>query len=554
VLQTVSIRSSKTNPRFQYIIFTWRQFALALALASLPIFIGSFNTVLAQQKPLDQPGFAAPIHWSKQKRVRKYRLQIASDAHFDDVRFDGPVVGERYVPRDLPPGRYYWRIAPSASQPREFHRPVPFTVPGPVRDINKVAEKLDKGIPAVDSGWLAATGNVSAPMPASLQTGSGADFIGVNSQGTVYALDGSRGVALWTARYRSNAFSKTPMSAQPFRPLISRARRGSSVVPIVIVAYDGGVRALNGATGQEVWRTKLSGNARVGVVTEASLPATKAYLIVDNIGHGSALVVLNASSGTIEAQTKLAGPVNSIGPPILFGNKSRPSVLVPLMGDTVALYDPAGQLLRTMRTGADITAAPVVVNSLQRKLILIGTTKGLAAFSAEEDVAEFKRVQYIGLGDGQSVKSLAEADVDGNRIPEVVAITNSGPNGGTNDGRVSLVDPHQMKVMWSVNSAVVASNAGSAAFADVNNDGRLDVLLPGKDDFAVALSGMNGSVIWKSHIPIQIESLVQSKPQLRSLAVTTLSNGRLILVGSDVASGGLRAIEITPTTVTSNVR
>jgi outer membrane protein assembly factor BamB len=388
-------------------------------------------------------------------------------------------------------------------------------------------------------------------MPASRQTGSGADFLGVNSQGTVYALDGSRGVALWTARYTSNAFSKTSMAAQPFRPLISKARRGSSVVPIVIVAYDGGVRALNGATGQEVWRTRLSGNARAGVVTEASLPASKVYLIVDNIEHGSALVVVNASSGTIEAETKLAGMVNNgIGPPILFGNKRGPSVLVPLVGDAVGVYDEAGHLLRTMRTGADITAAPVVVSTLQRKLILVGTTKGLAAFSAEDDVAEFKRIQYIGLGDGQPIKSLAEADVDGNGIPEVLAIT----NGATNDGRVSLVDPHQMKVMWSVNSVDVASNVGSAAFADVNNDGRLDVLLPGRDDFAVALSGTNGSVIWKSHIPIQIESLVQSKPQLRSLAVTTLSSGRLILVGSDVASGGLRAVEVTPTTVTSNVR
>jgi len=224
------------------------------------------------------------------------------------------------------------------------------------------------------------------------------------------------------------------------------------------------------------------------------------------------------------------------------------------VGDTIAVYDAAGQLLRTMRTGADITASPVVVDTLQRKLILIGTTKGLAAFSAEDDVAGFKRIQYIGLGDGQPVKSLAEADVDGNRISEVVAITSGGTNGGPNDGRVSLIDAHQMKVMWSVNSTVVASNVGSAAFADMNNDGRLDVLLPGRDDFAVALSGTNGSVIWKSHIPIPVESMVQSKPQLRSLAVTTLSSGRLILVGSDVASGGLRAVAVTPTTVTSNVR
>jgi hypothetical protein len=257
----------------------------------------------------------------------------------------------------------------------------------------------------------------------------------------------------------------------------------------------------------------------------------------------------------IESQTKLSGPINNAsGSPILFGRNSRPSVLVPLMGHTLAVFDPAAKLLRTIQTGADITASPVIVETLQRKLMLVGTSKGLAVFSVEDDVGGFKWIRYIGLGDSQPVKSLAEADLDGNKIPELVAITNAGTNAGINDGRVSLVDLYQMKVLWSVNSAMVARDVGSAAFADVNNDGRLDVLLPGKDDFAVALSGSDGTVIWKSHIPIPIEPLVQSKPELRSLAVTTLSSGRLLLVGSDVASGGLRAIEVTPTAVTSNVR
>lgn len=553
MLLAVSTRSSKTDSAFPDPGTTCGRFALTFALASLAI-CGITLTSAAQQKPVDGSAFVTALHWSKQKGVQKYRLQIAGDERFNDVRFDGPVFGERYLVRDFPPGRYYWRIAPSASQSREFHRPVAFAVPGTVPDVPRVAGKLEKRIPNVDSGWLAATGDVAAPMRASLATGSEAHFIGVNSEGTVYALDGSTGVALWTARYKSNPLSKTPIPVQPFRPLISKARNGSAVVPIVIVAYDGGVRALNGATGQQMWRARLPGNATSGVVTEAGLPSGKAYLIVDNLQRASSLVVMDASSGSIETETKLAGrPLNNaIVSPVLFGNGSRPSVLVPLIGDVIAVYNPAGQLLRSISTGAEITAGPVIVETLRRKLMLVGTRKGLAVFGAEGEVADLKFLRYIGLGDGQSVKSLAVMDVDGNRISEVVAIT--GTNGETDSGSVFLVDPDQMQVRWSVNSAIVAREVGGAAFADMNNDGSLDVLLPGKNDFALALSGTNGSVIWKSHVPALTRAPLQSKTQLRSFAVTTLRTGRLILVGSDAAAGGLRAIEVIPTTMTSNVR
>ncbi|MDQ2936861.1 MAG: PQQ-binding-like beta-propeller repeat protein [Acidobacteriota bacterium] len=554
----MSTPSSKTAGAFPDFGSTWRGLALIVALVTLAVCGNSIGRTHAQQKPLVPPAYVTPIHWGKQKGVKKYRLQIAGDEAFNDVRFDGPVIGERYLVRDFPPGRYYWRIAPSSSQPRPFHRPAYFIVPGNISVVNKIGERVDKVIPNVDSGWLAATGDVAAPMRTSLATGSEAHFIGVNSEGTVYALNGSTGVALWTARYRSSPLAKTAASFQPFRPLISKARNGPSVVPIVIVAYDGGVRALKGATGQQVWRADLPGNATSGVVSEASLPTRKVYLIIDNLQRGSSLVVMDASSGRIETQTKLAGQVvNSVvGSPILFGNNSRPSLLVALRDGVIAVYDAAGQLIRSISTGAEVTAGPVIVESLRRKLILVGTSKGLAAFTAETDIADLKFLRYIGLGEGQQVRSLTAADVEGNRISEVVAVTNnSGTNsGGTNGGRVSLVDPDQMQIRWSVDSSIVGAEIGGAAVADMNNDGRLDVLLPGKDDFALALSGSNGSVIWKSHLPVATRAPVQTKAQLRSFAVTTLRTGRLMLVGSDVAAGGLRAIEIIPATVISNVR
>lgn len=40
------------------------------------------------------------IQWIPQPGVRRYRLQIASDERFNDVKFDGLVKGREYIPRD----------------------------------------------------------------------------------------------------------------------------------------------------------------------------------------------------------------------------------------------------------------------------------------------------------------------------------------------------------------------------------------------------------------------------------------------------------------------
>ncbi len=531
----MSTRSLKTTPAFQDFSYAWRQFALALVLGSL----ATVNSSFAQQKLSGLPASVAPIYWNKQKGVKKYRLQIAGDDRFNDVLFDGRITGEHYLVRDLPPGRYYWRIAPSDFQTREFHQPVAFEVPGTIKDADKPAGKLARNIPTSDSGWVAATGYIAAPIRASLRTASRDDFIGVNSEGTVYALDGSTGTALWTRRYGSNPLSKLAMPATRFRPLVLKALNERSIVPIVIVAYDGGLRALNGATGREVWRAPLPGNAIAGVVTEDISPESKAYLIVDNSRREQLLVVINGSSGRIEAETRLTGHINdnAIGPPVLFGDRNRPGVLVPLTGGIIAEYDRAGQLFRFLKTGADITSAPVIVETPRRELMLVGTKKGLAVF----DVADFKLLQYFEIGDAP-VHSLSVAAVDGNRVSEVVAIDDR--------DRVSLVDLDRMKTRWSADGA---SEASTVAFADVDGDGRLDVLLPGKDDFAIALSGITGSIIWKSQGQIS-KTAVGTKKRTRSLAVSQLYTGRLILVGNDASSGGLRGIEVTPTAVTSNVR
>src|SRR6266436_3937259 len=52
------------------------------------------------------------LRWGPRPGVSRYRLQLASDSAFADISFDRVVAGNDYQINDLPPGRYFWRIAP----------------------------------------------------------------------------------------------------------------------------------------------------------------------------------------------------------------------------------------------------------------------------------------------------------------------------------------------------------------------------------------------------------------------------------------------------------
>jgi hypothetical protein len=227
----------------------------------------SFSSFAQSSGASGQPA-RARLEWSSQPGVTKYRLQIASDEQFKDVLFDSRVSGTEYIVSDLMPGRYYWRVAPAEAETGHFLRPVAFEVKVYVPERPRAPQptippRTRFAIP----GWLATTGEILQPMAAQLKKGGGSDFLGVNSEGTVYALDGSRGAALWVARYLSDAGpNERPRSFEhQFRPLVVQLRNG---VSLVIVGFDRGVRALDGTSGREVWRTEMAGRAVSGLVAE----------------------------------------------------------------------------------------------------------------------------------------------------------------------------------------------------------------------------------------------------------------------------------------------
>ena len=475
----------------------------------------------------------ARIQWSKRIGVKRYRLQIASDERFSDVFFDGLITGYEYVARDLAPGRYYWRVAPSESETGEFLKAVPFEVRAQVAEkppvpVNIVARRN------VVPGWLAATGEITRPMAVRLRTGFPPDFIGVNSEGTVYALDGSRGIALWTARFRLNAQvgERARTHEKQFAPLIIGSMTASSRV---IVAFDKGVRALDGPTGRELWSTEIASHATSGLVVDIGRNSEpEVYLLDEKL---DTLFVLDGNTGKVETQSKLRD--EAIGPPVLLAGGEFRGLLIPTKGGSIEVRKFNGDYVRRVEVGSDITTPPVVVETSHGVFMLVGTKDGLATF----DTAGFQSLGRIAIGDDYPIGVLAVADLDGDQSSVAVMITDR--------GRVVAIDVAHEKIKWS---ADVANEATSAAFADVNDDGRLDVLLAGRNSFAVALSGVDGSLIWQSSEEGFAGASVKSQPCPRSLATAKISDNRLIVVGTDLSLAGLQAREITKTTPKSNTQ
>ena len=490
-----------------------RKYLLAISLLAL---ISSSSLILRAQN--SQPATAiatAPLQWAQQPGVKQYRLQIASDDQFRDVRFDGLINGTNYEVKDLPPGLYYFRVAPAGSDRDGFVGPVRFAV--------KLEPSLRPPIGAAQNealrGWSASTGEVVRLMSAQLRRDFSQDFLGVSAEGTVYAVDGARGLVLWTAQLASSSDERVRVHYDLFTPLLLDAPQG----PRVVVAFDKGLRLLDGTTGKEIWKTQIAGRAAWGVaVAPPAVKQTEIYLIGEK---REKLFVLDGATGQLKSQMVLRG--SALGPPVLIGNSDQQQILVPLKRGVLEFRDAGGAYVRSVKLHAEITSVPLMVTTPRGAVTLVGTKDGLITL----DSATFQPAGRIALDkDDYPIGTFATSDLNNDDHPEVVLTTHS--------GRIIAVDVSEGKIIWSTATGYEASGA---SFADLNGDGHPDVVLPGKQDFAIALSGIDGSVIWQSGAGLN-SNAGRVRP---TLAVALATDGQLIVVGNDRSATGLRALKVT---------
>ena len=501
------------------ILYLRRAIIEVLCLASLCTVI-IVPAVLAQRKPeAQQVTSSLPIKWSGQPGVNRYRLQVARDENFNDIVFDRAVVGREYVVTGLPQGKYYWRVAPAPDETGTFSKPLPVEV-SPTPPETPLAAVIR---PPADVGWRAATGEVPRPVPARLRAGRNYDLVGVNTDGTVYALDGVSGEAMWTTRFRPGARRGEALErgrGTSFTPLIIAAPQGGSNV---VVAFEGGIRALKGDTGSELWRTNLAGPAMSGVAADMEGDEKVEAVVV--AGNPSTLYVIDGAAGRIISQTKLPG--NVIGNPFPYESADARGVALSLQDGQVDVRRADGSSARSQKFDTPITTPPLVVASGRGPLMLVGTERGLLALNA----LDLRPLGRIVTENDIPRGTLTAVDIDGDGAVEIAMVTKR--------GRIAVVNTNDGKIRWTAEGA---TDADSAAFADVNGDGMLDVLVAAGASFALGFSGRDGSLIWRADEEGKSAPASDAAGTLRSLAIAPLGGGAAFVAGSDPARTSLRAV------------
>jgi outer membrane protein assembly factor BamB len=289
----------------------------------------------------------------------------------------------------------------------------------------------------------------------------------------------------------------------------------------------GGVRALLGDTGREVWHANLEGRAASGVATDLDGDGKLEIVVVTE--DPDLFYVVNATSGRVLSSQKLAGSV--AGAPYPFSLSGKRGVLLGLKKGRVEFRGADGAVISESKVEGEVTTAPLVTTRGEMQFLVVGSDNGLWALS----LPELKALGAIKADDDAVRGSLAAADVDGDGSSEIVMVTKR--------GRVALVSTADGTVRWFAEGA---NDASAAAFADVNGDGVLDVIVPGGGStFALGFSGRDGSLVMKVEEGGR-SPVASSRPDaaLRTLIVTPSISGGGLLVGGDPARTGLRAVEL----------
>lgn len=526
---------------------------IALALCSAPYLFAQTNPATNEALSTQTTGTNSStlIRWRARPSVNRYRLQLALDNSFDDIVLDRAVFANTYQVTELPPGKYYWRVAPATTETERYTtvgvviiaqadmlaaqlQPTPQSQPTPSNPAVASVRSEPVSLPPLSTGWNTAIGEALSIAVGRFSPTAPPSVIALNSNGTIYALDARRGVAQWTTRFDpARRFGETVDRSQigEFVPLVSQSG--------VVVAFKEGVRLIEGISGREVWRASVSGQPVFGLVFDTNGDGTAEVIVATK--SPDKLIFINNRTGRIEREQSLDGA--AVGAPLPLQGADGTEVLIALDNGRLAIFNSrATDSSRSIKLDTRITTAPILVGIAAGARLLVGTERGLVALQ----LPDMQPVWRIATEGEPPRGSLASADLDGDGNVEAVMITRN--------GRVAVVDVERGVIRWIVEGA---TDTAGAVFADVNGDGAQDVIVAGKKEFAVGYSGRDGKLVWSTEeagtataAAVQNgSSLTTQTSTLRSLLVTPLrdENGVVdgaLLIGADLQRISLRAVRL----------
>lgn len=451
-----------------------------------------------------QPVTVITVRWGARPGVSRYRLQLAHDPAFTDIVFDRSVSGKEYRVSDLLPGNYFWRVAAVGSRLGQLLSTGVIQVQPAGSSARPSDASKHPNINPIRAGggWYAAIGAVANPVSARLRSPNTLEVAGVNTEGRAFAIDALSGISLWNTRVGSTGGSAPA-------PVAVRMRAGLDN----ILLFSANVATmLEGRTGRELWRSTLPGAATGAIALNSKV------FVVDN--SLQKLYIVDGDDGKLIGKIQL--PRRVMGLPAVLETE----LIVALDDGRLQIFDQNGKLTRSADAGSPATTSPLFVRNARGGLVLVGTKNGLTALNA----TDLRPLGRVALKNEAPRGILSAPDLDGDGVSEVVMFTDR--------GRLVVIKSDEGKILWEVD----AGQPGPVAFADVNKDRVLDLLLVGREGFAFALSGQDGALIWKEtgNSGVATNHAPYSAPRTPLIAPTPAG---MLLITGDPSRGGLRAIE-----------
>ncbi|HYP00615.1 MAG TPA: VCBS repeat-containing protein, partial [Pyrinomonadaceae bacterium] len=184
-------------------------------------------------------------------------------------------------------------------------------------------------------------------------------------------------------------------------------------------------------------------------------------------------------------------------------------------------------IVRAIKFDVPFTTPPLVLATPRGTLVVIGTDHGLLFFEG----SDLKPLGRITTEQDKPRGRLTAADMDNDGTIEIVMVTQN--------GRVAVISTAG-KVNWAVEGA---TDAYMATFANLDNDGVLDVIVASGTAFALGFSGRDGGLIWRAEENTKTPPGAANEDRMLRTLTGALSNaGVPLLVGGDASRSSVRAV------------